>query len=98
MSLPKTQVIQHLPLTSTQSRHNLSQETAGDSGKRGDQSSAPGASHDKTNQAPFHYFRKTMIVAPNPPASGGASAQDSTNDVRARIFRTVSRCTPIPLP
>ncbi len=38
------------------------------------------------------------IVAPKPPASGGASVQFSTNEVRARIARTISRCTPIPLP
>ena len=42
--------------------------------------------------------RSVTIVAPQPPASAGASPKDSTNGVRARTFRTTSRWTPIPRP
>ena len=38
------------------------------------------------------------IVAPKPPASGGASAKSSTKGVRAKMVRTIWRCTPLPLP
>lgn len=41
---------------------------------------------------------RVTTVAPQPPASGGASAKCSTKGVRASTLRTVSRCTPTPLP
>ena len=43
------------------------------------------------------YLRHAM-VAPQPPASGGASAKCSTKGVLARTLRTASRWTPTPLP
>ncbi len=47
---------------------------------------------------PHAVYKSRTIVAPKPPASGGASVQVSTNDVLARTVRTISRCTPIPFP
>jgi hypothetical protein len=49
--------------------------------------------------SPFtiYYFNVTM-VAPQPPASGGASWKERTKGVRASTERTISRCTPIPRP
>lgn len=37
-------------------------------------------------------------VAPQPPASGGASPNATTKGVRASTARTICRCTPIPRP
>jgi len=52
---------------------------------------------DKVERELSHDARRTM-VAPNPPASGGASIQSRTPGVLPNIVRTISLCTPIPLP
>ena len=41
---------------------------------------------------------RVTIVAPQPPASGGASPKESTNGVRSSTARTICLCTPIPRP
>jgi hypothetical protein len=51
----------------------------------------------KSNGARGAYSSRA-IVAPQPPASGGASPKDATNGVRASTARTIWRCTPIPRP
>jgi len=43
-------------------------------------------------------WKSVTTVAPQPPASAGASAKCSTNSVRARTLRTIPRCTPMPRP
>ena len=47
---------------------------------------------------PDHSYRSVTMVAPQPPASAGASWKSATNPVRARMARTISRCTPMPRP
>ena len=42
--------------------------------------------------------KKCTMVAPKPPATGGASVHWETKGVRAKTLRTISRCTPLPLP
>src|SRR5579885_3017788 len=42
--------------------------------------------------------RSAATVAPQPPASSGASPNETTNGVRASTARTISRCTPVPRP
>src|ERR1700691_2078809 len=42
--------------------------------------------------------RSVITVAPQPPASNGASEKLATKGVLLRIDRTISRCTPIPRP
>ena len=47
---------------------------------------------------PAHIYRSVTIVAYQPPASAGASRKSDTKAVRARTWRTISRCTPMPRP
>src|SRR5258708_6295439 len=47
---------------------------------------------------PADQSRRVTMVAPQPPASAGASPKLSTKEVRASTVRTISRCTPIPRP
>lgn len=45
-----------------------------------------------------YFGRRVTSVAPQPPAPSGAVWKLSTNGVRSRILRTVSRWTPMPFP
>ncbi len=44
------------------------------------------------------YARNVTRVAPQPPASAGASPKDATKGSCSRTFLTILRCAPMPLP